>query len=255
MLPQPIRSTPGAGRNLTERAWLPFVKFDDVGGQGYASGYLAYDDKFFYFASKIADATPYDGNIRFEKRDDDSYFYPETSFAIEADGKLKELHWPPEVRRYSYRKNPDLPSGDGSDNILIGFNVLPVEKTDWMVEVPGTMPRFVCYKTTDYEYALNQVAERHGGGTEIWRLAAPGVPRKHYYPRQNKAADPAKDGGPVHAGKLSIKRDGNVRLVECAIPWSEIPAVKAKLDAQEPIKFTFRVNDNQGPSYELERPV
>ena len=89
VLPQPIRSSPGAGRNLTEKAWLPFVKFDDVGGQGYASGYLAYDDKFFYFASKVADATPYEGNIRFEKRDDDSYFYPETSFGIENDGKLR----------------------------------------------------------------------------------------------------------------------------------------------------------------------
>jgi hypothetical protein len=120
-----------------------------------------------------------------------------------------------------------------------------------MLEVPGTMPRFVCYKTTDYEYALNQVAERHGGGAEIWRLAAPGVPRKHFYPRQNKAADPYKDGGPVTEGKLSVKREGKSRLVECAIPWSEISAVKQKLDRQEPIKFTFRVNDNQGPSYEL----
>ena len=31
----------------------------------------------------------------------------------------------------------------------------------------GTMPRYVGYKCTDYEYALNQVAPQYGGGTEI----------------------------------------------------------------------------------------
>ncbi len=250
VLPQPIRSTPGAGRNLTEKAWLPFVKFDEKAGIGYASGYMAYDDKYFYFAAKIADDTPYEGNVRFEKRDDDSYFYPETSYSI-SNGKHEELHWPAGVRRFSYRKDPDLPSGSHTDNVQIGFNVLPVEKTDWIAALPGTMPKFVCYKTTDYEYALNSVAEKFGGGTEVWRLAAPGVPRKHYYPRQPKVADPAKDGGPVHEAKLVMKRDGNVRLVECAMPWSEIPAVKEKLAANEPIKFTFRVNDDKGLSYEL----
>ena len=113
------------------------------------------------------------------------------------------------------------------------------------------MPRFICYKTTDYEYALNQVAEPFGGGTEIWRLLAPGVPRKHYYPREPKVPAPGKDGGPVADGQLVIKRDGNLRLVECALPWSELPEVKKKLDAGEPIKFTFRVSENNGPKYEL----
>ena len=46
-------------------------------------------------------------------------------------------------------------------------------------------------------------------------------------------------------------RDGNTRIVEAAIPWSEIPEVKKRLDAGEMIKFSFRVNDNGGPSYEL----
>jgi hypothetical protein len=34
--------------------------------------------------------------------------------------------------------------------------------------------------------------------------------------------------------------------VECSIPWAEIPEVKAKRDAGEPVKFSFRVNDNAG---------
>ncbi len=254
VLPQPIRSSPGSGKNLTEKAWLPFAKFEDVGGQGVASGFLAYDDQNFYFAAKIADATPYEGNIRFGTRDEDAEFYPETSYRLEENSKTHEmerketLHWPQGVRRYSYRRDPAIPSGDSTDNVQIGFNVLPGEQSDWIETAPGTMPRFMIYKTTDYEYALNPVAEKYGGGTELWRLAAPGVPRKHFYPRQPKAP---KDGGPVAGGKLAMRRDGNTRIVECAIPWSEIPDVKKRLDSGEPIKFTFRVNDNKGPSYEL----
>ena len=35
-------------------------------------------------------------------------------------------------------------------------------------------------------------------------------------------------------------------ICECSIPWSEIPAVKRCLDAGQPVKFSFRVNDNKG---------
>ncbi len=251
VLPQPIRSAPGAGKNLTEKAWLPLVKFDANAGQGFASGYLAYDAENFYFAAKIADAKPYEGNVRFANRDEDADFYPQTSLGIQADGKLQELHWPAGVRRFSYRQSPAVPAGEETENVQIAFNVLPIDESDWLLHPPGTMPRFVCYKTTDYEYALNLVADKFGGGTEIWRLLAPGMPRKHFYPRQPKVPAPGKDGGAVEAGKLVIKRDGDVRLVECALPWSEIPDVKKKLDASEPIRFTFRVNENNGPKYEL----
>ena len=110
------------------------------------------------------------------------------------------------------------------------------------------MPRFMVYKDTDYEYFLHAVGATYGGGTEIWRLLAPGVPRKHFYPRQPKAE---KDGGPVADGKLAIVQDGSTRIVECALPWSEIPDVKAALDAGHPIKFSFRVSDDKGPTYEL----
>ena len=45
--------------------------------------------------------------------------------------------------------------------------------------------------------------------------------------------------------------DGNTRIVEAALPWSELPDVKKKLDAGETIRFSCRVNDNAGSSYEL----
>ena len=72
------------------------------------------------------------------------------------------------------------------DNVLLGFNAIPLEQKDWLTNLSGRMPKFVRYKTTDYEYALNKVADQYGGGTEIWRLLAPGMPFKHFYPRQPK---------------------------------------------------------------------
>jgi hypothetical protein len=146
-----------------------------------------------------------------------------------------------------------LPAGNGQgefDNTQIAFNVIPdtdIRNKESYPYPKGTIPRYATYKDTDYEYALNPVAPQYGGGTEIWRLAAPGLPRKQFYPRQPKS----RFEGPVRRGQLVVRRDGNTRVVECSIPWSEIPWVRKRLDAGLPIKFTYRVNDNKGPSYEL----
>lgn len=253
VLPQPIRAEASAAQDVTEKAWFPFQKFEDRVKSGYAVGYMAYDADYFYFAAKIADDTPHEGDVRYATRDDDQYYYPEKTIFIHRDGKgqevrREELIWPDGVRRYTYRKWPAYPCGRGVDNVQIGFNAIAPEKKGWYLCPPGTMPRFMCYKTTDYEFALNPVAPKYGGGTEIWRLSAPGMPRKHFYPRQPKAE---VDGGPVTAGKLQMRRDGNTRIVETAVPWVEIPEVKKRLDAGENFKFTFRVNDNSGTGYEL----
>ena len=155
------------------------------------------------------------------------------------------FHWPASVRRYSYRHDGELPSGSAPnhDNVQIAFNVLPEEAKNHYPFPPGTMKGFIAYSDTDYEYALNQVAPQYGGGTEIWRLNVPGMPHKHFYPRQ--PASPFD--GPAQGGQLSMTRDATTRIVEAAIPWSEIPDVKARLDNGQTIKFSFRVNDNGNP--------
>jgi hypothetical protein len=424
-LPQPVAGKDTPNPNLTEKAWFPFEKLETPAGKGFGIGYLAYDERNFYFAAKIADNTPYDGTVRYATRDDDQYFYPETSYYVDGDRTLEkrevtwpladarallkpgektrstagwestvkafaielkftdtqphqvalycvdpdelgrrgmwievqdadtgkvldrremsrcvtgkylvlhlagnirlkftsvnglsavvsgiffdpatpvrplkgtaaayvkydettqgnwpgvygadghhvigcpthypaavqvtvpavngtqELKWPEGVRRFSYRKGPDLPSGGGTDNVLIAFNALPLGQDGWYPNPPGTMPRFMNYRDTDYEFALNKVAPQYGGGTEIWRLFAPGMPRKHFYPRQPKF--PGE--GPVADGQLSVVHDGATRIVECALPWSAVPDVKRLLDAGAPVKFSFRVNDNgRIPAYEL----
>lgn len=256
VLPQTIAASDAAGPTLTEAAWFPFMKFDTGTTKGLATGYLAGDADNFYFAAKVADDTPDAGMVRFETRDDDAYFYPETACAVaRKDGRVaphvagdtevpRALTWPAGVRRYSYRQRPELPSGNAPnhDNIQLAFNVLPAAAKPWYPCPPGTMPGYIGYYDTDYEYALNPVAAQYGGGTEIWRLRAPGMPHKHFFPRQPKSPL----DGPVKNGQLVIRRDGHMRIVEAAIPWAEMPEVKALLDAGQTIKFSFRVNDNAG---------
>lgn len=253
--PQTIVSDSSAP-TVTEAAWFPFKRFDSGTGQGIATGYLAYDENYFYFAAKIADATSDGGTLRFAARDEDQFFYPPNSYVkridhpgtapqLDSDSSTpKELLWPSGVRRYSYRKDPILPAGNfpNFDNVQIAFNVLPQEKKRFYPNPPGTPPNYTLSQDTDYEYALNLVAAKYGGGTEIWRLDVPGMPLKHFYPRQPKSPW----DGPVTDGKLVIVQDGGTRIVEAAIPWSEIPEVKARKDAGEPIRFSFRVNDDAG---------
>lgn len=246
VLPQQVKVEGVQEATLTEKAWLPFMKFDESVKKGFAVGYIAYDDANFYFAAKISDTTPHPGTVRFETRDDSEYFYPEKCFAPVKKGSTQtaELVWPEGVRHYSYRKNPVLPCGSapGFDNVQIGFNVLPEDQKPLYPFPPGTMRGYTGYSCTDYEYALNKVAEQYGGGVEIWRLRKPDMPHKHFYPRQPKS--PAD--GPVKDGKLVVTHEGGTRTVECSLPWSEIPEVKKKLDAGQPIKFSFRVNDDAG---------
>ena len=417
---QTIKGSNTASISLTEAAWYPFKNFD-TNTEGLATAYLSYDEDNFYFAAKVADKTPTEGTYRFENRNDEEFFYPDTSYqqsvramrgkqvkrqadaenikalqhpdtkqgrtlntleniettqsigydldlpvdsfvqvaiylpdidqynieivvsdrntgkdlasqkidrlwdgayaVMDLSGKVRirctalgwwynvkiaglffdpstnnvtrqtaavmkpidldtkgnwknkygqygyaicglplslpenisvteaiyddkiPLIWPQGTRRYTYRKDPVLPDasmGQEMDNIMIAFNVIPIGEDGMQEKSKGTMPRFIGYKCTDYEYALNKVAEKHGGGTEIWRMLAPGMVRKHFYPRQPKSP---MDGA-VKDGQLEIRREGNTLYTECAIPWSEMPLVKEAIDAGKPVKFSFRVNDN-----------
>lgn len=220
----------------TEKAYLPFKDWDRQSGGGAVTAWLASDNQFFYFAAKVPQM---DGLLRYETRDDDAFFYPEK---VTSQGK--ELTWPADVRRFSYRKDFDIPSGNGKHNIQIAFNVIAPDKKDHLQYPPGTMPRFCAYFDTDYEFALNEVGEAYGGGTEIFCLQRPGMVRKHFFPRQPQAAI---DGGPVKAGARLVVKDN---VVECAIPWSVMPEVQARVAAGQTLKFSFRVN-NGADSFEL----
>jgi hypothetical protein len=232
----PQTSAQPVGASETEKAYLPFKDWNRQIGPGAVTAWVAYDDRCLYFAAKVPSM---DGLPRFETRNDDDYFYPEKVIS-----QGKELTWPAGVRRYSYRKDFDVPSGNGKHNVQIAFNVIPPEEKDHLQYPPGTMPRFCAYFDTDYEFALNRVGEPYGGGTEIFCLQRPGMTRKHFFPRQPRAA---LDGGPVKGEAKLVVKDN---VVECAIPWAEIPEVRQRMAAGHTIKFSFRVN-NGGNAFEL----
>lgn len=420
IVPQTLKGSSKASISLTEAAWHPYEQFDQ-NAEGFGQIYLAYDDEYFYFSAKVADKTPNKGTLRFETRNDDDCFYPDTAYmqticAMHADtvilttsdanesalqlpdrngrmlnyientatthsigidldlpygqytrtsfylpnirqngvfvtvydrdngkellrtridklwngvylildlsGRIRirctaegwwytaklsgvffdhsdskpgrnessallvgrdfdtmgnwhgtygnegylligetvslpegvkcavveeddmiPLVWPEGVRRFSYRKRPTLPdgtSGVATDNILIAFNALPAGEDGMEAAAKGTMPRYIGYKCTDYEYALNTVAPEYGGGFEIWRMLVPGMPRKHFYPRQPKSPY----DGAVKDGRLVTRRDHNTLYYECAIPWSELPDVKRLFDQGKTVKFSARINDD-----------
>ena len=151
---------------------------------------------------------------------------------------LREHRWPEGVRRFSYRRWPDIPSSMpqiARDNVLIAFNAIPMGEDGWETHLPGRMPKFVWYKSTDYEFALNKVADEYGGGTEIWRQWLPGMTYKHFYPRQPKSPQegPAK-------GKLEIRYAPGTRIVECAhYRGARFPHVKQLRDAGKPRQVQF----------------
>ncbi|NLR62356.1 hypothetical protein HGH93_29965 [Chitinophaga polysaccharea] len=86
-LPQTVSSSGAATVSVTEAAWYPFKNFD-TNANGYANGYFAYDDQYFYFASKVADSTPHPGTYRFEHRPDDEFFYPDTAYVMDMQRAL-----------------------------------------------------------------------------------------------------------------------------------------------------------------------
>ena len=157
---------------------------------------------------------------------------------------LDSLSWPEGVRRYSYRKDPVLPAGmvPNLDNVQLAFNVLPEEQKKMISALPGLFQDYMNYSCTDYEWALNKVADSYGGGTEVWRLRRPDMPHKHFYPRTLKS--PAD--GPAPGAQLKVVYEGGWRIVEASMPWSEVPEAKARLDAGQTVKFSYRVNDDQG---------
>ncbi|MEM6315120.1 MAG: hypothetical protein AAF743_13590, partial [Planctomycetota bacterium] len=248
VLPQTIDAVGDIGPSFEEAMYLPFAGFESGVGSGFATAYLAADDEHFYFAARVADDSPSDGEPRFAERDQDADFYPAVSHEVKKNGERVEHVWPEGVRRFSYRRTPRLPGDKGADNVLIAFNVIPPDEKDWLTHLPGQMPKFVTYKTTDYQYALHAVAEQFGGGTEVWRLEAPGMPRKHFYPRQPE--HPLE--GAVDDAELAVLHDGNTRIVELALPWSEIPHVRDALLSGATVKFSYRVNHNtKSPDMQL----
>jgi hypothetical protein len=45
--------------------------------------------------------------------------------------------------------------------------------------------------------------------------------------------------------------DNGTRIVEAAIPWSEMPEVYARIHSGKTVRFNYRVSDNKSLAHEL----
>jgi hypothetical protein len=144
---------------------------------------------------------------------------------------------------YVYKSVPwhDLPwSGD---TLQLAFDPLPGYAFNMKLDTDRVPYGYHAMPDTDYEYAVYGCT---GGGSELWRILAPEVPRGHHYPRQARAKH---DQGVVKDGQHVVKRDGKTLVYEVAIPWKELKKWKPKVG--ETFGFTFRVNNNQGPALQF----
>lgn len=246
-MPQIVGPDQAVGKSVEEAMWTPFVDSVEGAVAGTATLWFAANDEGFSFAAKIVDATPYAGTLRFANRDQDADFYPAEAIFVAKDGTRQALTWPAGVRRFSYRRWPATPMSmpqNKADNILLAFNAIPIGEDGLLASLPGRPTKFIAYGSTDYEFAFNLVHDDFGGGTEVWRAQVPGMPRKHFFPRQ-----PAHVlEGPASSATCVIRYENGFRVVEGMLPWSEIPHVQALRSAGTPVALAIRIYDTQGPT-------
>ena len=140
---------------------------------------------------------------------------------------------------YVYKTVPWDDQPWAGDTLQVGLDVLDNYYFNMKPDTDRVPYGFHAMPDTDYEFAAYACTD---GGTELWRLLAPGMPRDHYYPRQPRAKF---DQGPVAGGQLAVKREGKITIYELAIPWAELKEWKPK--AGQTFGFTWRVNNNVKP--------
>ena len=142
---------------------------------------------------------------------------------------------------YVYKKNPGPDSPWHGDTFQFALHVLPgYNARDIILDTSKLPTGFHAMPDTDYEYALYAC---RGGGSELWCLMSPGMPREHYYPRQPQAAI---HPGVVAGGLHLVKSEGAVTIYEAAIPWTALNQWHPK--AGTTFGFTFVVNNGNGPA-------
>jgi hypothetical protein len=244
-LPQPILAEQGMGESLTERAYLPFLSRDAGPGappKGRRRRLRRKRREQLLLRGAHRRRTP----VRWQR----PLRHPRRRPVLLSGEGVREREGAGLARRrppLSYRKDPDLPRGTGR-TASSRLQRLPTEQKSWLPYLPGTMPRFMVYEDTDYEFALNEVA------AALWRRHGDLVPAEAGHGPQALLPAPAQGAErrrPGHRRQAGGEAGGGVRIVECSIPWSRMPEVKARIDAGRTVKFSFRVNDDKGPAYEL----
>jgi len=237
---------------VLHKPWETLVKEDSRATRGWLK--MAWDENYLYLCAQVDDQTP-EKSPSFAHRDEDSYFHSKASDDKQpfkrfletskvGDKTLKELGISFGDVPYVYARGPEWGIPFRRDRVQIAFNA---DDKDWHGLKPTTdkVPYgFHTVPDTDYEYSAYPVAD---GQPELWRQLAPGVPRKHDWPRQPRVKN-GPDTGLVEGAKLVITRQGDTYTYEMAIPKSEL--AKLKFQAGTSFGFVWRVGNSEGATAE-----
>jgi hypothetical protein len=223
---------------LARRPWLR-LRNEIPAGAMVANLRMAWDDGFVYIAAQVSDDTPQTDKVRMENRDEDSYFHSAASDTQEPWKSWLAKHAPGQsfaAVPYIYKKKPFDNSYTG-DQLQLAFNV----RDDWhdLKPVTAVPVGFHAYPDTDYEFCAYLCAD---GGSELWNILTPDMPRIHDWPHQVKGR---VQPNPASGAKHAIRQDGRVRTYEIAIPRALIPELEPQ--AGTTFRFAFFVGNDNGP--------
>jgi len=226
---------------VSESLRRPWLELKDKQPDGsFAEVKLAWDEEFLYVCARVNDKTPQTGKPRQEGLDPNSFFHTAADDTLPHYKEFLQKHAGHSFGEvpYVYARNPEPPLGFRGDRLQIGLDVTP----DWHDLTPDTsrVPYgFHAVPDTDYEYSVYLCAD---GKSECWRLLAPGVPRRHDFPRQPSGQ---RSTGVVPGVKHVVKQDGTTRIYQLALPRAELSGLK--LQSGTTFGFTFLVGNDNGP--------
>ncbi len=95
---------------------------------------------------------------------------------------------------------------------------------------------------SDYEFSLYQCAD---GKAELWCLLAPGVPRGHYFPHQERG----KINQHAVKAECSVTNANGVTTYRATIPWSELGGKPWSAGSDVGFTFVFNAADGGGVAF------
>jgi hypothetical protein len=200
---------------------------------------FAWDEDYLYLAARVHDPAPQMDKLRQATRNDDYFFHDASS-----DERKPYKRWLAENAPgrsfaevpYVYDEKPFDQAWSGQ-RIHVALNV----RDDWH-DLQSTTDRlpygFHALPDTDHEFSLYLCED---GGSEMWRLLSPDMPRTHDFPRTPRGAVTT---GPVANAQHVVRQDGDVRIYEAAIPRQAVPELK--MEAGRQFKMTFKVGVSEG---------